>query len=152
MNEENEPLGKVYHEQIKLPLFPVYYDVFFCDDMWMAPMAVSSRYPGITVDMDPATDSITTVVTAPGKTTGILVMFVLKEDHNDVRNHITYESVNLSWIILNQLEITINEDNYKIQSFVVEEINKKINEAYDRFVDSEESDEHNKSNDSFDDL
>ena len=28
--DENDAMGKVYHEQIKLPLFPVLYDVFFC--------------------------------------------------------------------------------------------------------------------------
>ena len=146
MNEENENLGKIYHEQIKLSLFPVYYDVFFCDTMWISPMAVSNRYPWITLDVDPTATSMNILATSPGKPTGVIVLFA-GDDEKEINNAIVFEAVNLSWLILSELEIKIDADNYKIQSYIVEEIHKKLTEAFERYLgvdlnDIEDSDEN----------
>lgn len=148
MNEEDGPLGNVYHEQVKLPLFPVYYDVFFCDDAWLAPVVISNRYPGVTLDVDTAVASMTSIITAPGKGTGIIAIFIVN-DKTNIKDAIAFEAVNLSWSILSKLEVVIDEENFKIQSYVVEELNRKINEVYDRFLNMKDDQE---TGDNFDDL
>ena len=50
---------KFVHKQIKLPLFPVYYDIFFVEDLLLAPTVISNKYPGVDIRTTPSGSSMT---------------------------------------------------------------------------------------------
>ncbi|MBP01278.1 MAG: hypothetical protein CMM25_00500 [Rhodospirillaceae bacterium] len=131
MNEDS-PIGKVLHQQIKLPIFPVYYDLFFCDDMWMAPSVISDRYPGVHLDIAPHTTSMTSLIKHPLKGTGIAAIFVVNEE-TKVKDSLVFEASNITWLILEELGIDITLDNNKIFSYILEEINREISSTYENF-------------------
>jgi len=117
--DENDAMGKVYHEQIKLPLFPVLYDVFFCTDMWMVSGVLQDRYPGVTLDVPPHTTSMTSLVRHPIKGTGIAVIFSVGTDDFDLRSAIVFEATNVAWLVLGELDIEVDVDNNKLHSYLV---------------------------------
>ena len=131
MNEDS-PIGKVLHQQIKLPIFPVYYDLFFCDDMWMAPSVISDRYPGVNLEIAPHTTSLTSLIKHPLKGTGIAAIFVVNEN-TTVKDNLVFEASNITWYILEELGIDVTLDNNKIFSYLLEEINRELRKTYENF-------------------
>mgnify|MGYP003645565204 CR=1 FL=1 len=145
MNED-PPLGKAYHQQVKLPIFPVYYDLFFCDDLWLAPSVISDRYPGVTLEMSAHTTSLTSLVKHPINGTGIVALFVVNENSN-IKNSIVFEASNITWMILDELSIDITLDNNRLFSYLVEEIHKELTKAYNKFCELPENPDNNDSDD-----
>ncbi len=132
---------KFVHKQIALPLFPVYYDIFLIDDLLLAPTIITSKYPGIDMMSTPNGSSMTCVAMDGLGNKGILALFSLTRQKEDptIEDSIAFESSNLAWHILDILEITVDLDNSKVHSYLVQEIHKQITKLYKQFEENLDS-------------
>ena len=123
---------KFVHKQIKLPLFPVYYDIFFVEDLLLAPTVISNKYPGVGIRTTPSGSSMTCMAEDALGNKGIIALFALNRESEDptVTESITFEATNLGWYILDTLEIEVSLDNCKLHSYVVKEIHEQITRIY----------------------
>jgi len=151
---ENNSHGKIFHQQIKLPLFPVIYDVFFCNDAFIAPRIIEDKYPGLSITTDPGFNSMTSLIKHPLKGTGIVSIFLVSDDENapDIRDLIVFESSNIVWNILEELDIGIASETMRIYSYILEEVNREITKAYEDYMDIDPNEELDNSDGDFDDL
>lgn len=123
---------KFVHKQIKLPLFPVYYDIFFVEELLLAPTVISNKYPGVDIRTTPSGSSMTCMAEDALGNKGIIALFALNREPEDptVTESITFEATNLGWYILDTLEIEVSLDNCKLHSYVVKEIHEQITRIY----------------------
>lgn len=128
---------KFVHKQIKLPLFPVYYDIFFVEELLLAPTVISNKYPGVDIRTTPSGSSMTCMAEDVLGNKGIIALFALNREPEDpaVTESITFEATNLGWYILDTLEIEVSLDNCKLHSYVVKEIHEQITRVYKELED-----------------
>jgi len=133
--------SKFIHKQIKLPLFPVYYDIFFVQDLLLAPAIISSKYPGIDVHTTPSGSSMTCIAIDSLGNKGVIALFSLnrQEEEPSIEENIIFESTNLAWQILDLLEINVDQDNFKMHSYLVAEISQRIREVHESYEANDDS-------------
>lgn len=143
---------RFYHKQIKLPLFPVYYDVFMLNDIALGPAVVGNKYPGVSLEGIGNTVSFTALAEDEKSNKGIVVL--LTTDRHDeeptISDSIAFEATNLCWHILDLLNITISIENCKIHAYIIEDISRELYTMYDEFI--EKTKDHEDDNTDSDDL
>lgn len=146
---------RYYHKQIKLPLFPVHYDVFMLNDIHLGPAVVSNKYPGVSLDGVSSALSVTAVAGDEGDNKGVIILMTTdrSSDEPTVQDTIAFEATNLCWHILDLLQIKITIENCKIHAYIIEDISRELNKMYKEFLEKSEDDSDiDDSDDNIDDL
>lgn len=122
----NQPI--VYHERVQLPLYRFKYDIFIADNMGEAITHINQMFPNLNFDIVRNLRMYTCTIRHPEH--GAVVMIILNkkeiETERDAKNAILRGSVNLSWHILDELDVKLGPDDYETQGYTVEEVNRKV--------------------------
>ncbi len=118
----------VYHERVQLPLYKFMYDVFIGDSMNKILEHIHLLYPGLQLTINKTLKMYTCTIKHSDQGTATIIIlnkrYILDEE--DAKNTVLRGSVNLSWHILDELDVRLGPDDYETQAYTVEEINTRV--------------------------
>ena len=113
----------VYHEVVKVPLFPVEYNVFVSTDVHSMLDHAEEMFKGIKLFAKKDTPGFTTMMTLLDGSQAIAVFIntTVNDELPSLIRRVVHQAVHLSWAVLETEDIEVDEDNHEVQSILVEE-------------------------------
>ena len=136
--ESHESIS-VYHEIIKIPLFPVEVDVFVGYDPAEMEAHIKQLFPGMEPELTGRTLGGRVMELnhhSMGQHT--LVAIMLQKDREVTKRTIVHEVIHLTWAIMQQVGVHCNYHNDEVQAYLAEEVwellDKSVSYGYENII------------------
>lgn len=121
----------VFHERVELPLLHTRYDVIVGEGWKDIFLHTQTLWPGVSLDISSSSQGYCCIVKHPIMGESFLLLLNTQTvSETPLMSVIAHECTNLSWYILESMDVEIHEDNHEIQALVMAELVWKVHQIY----------------------